>query len=293
MIAALSQISAFMSSPVNVVHPSDTLTHTRNIMLHHKINRLIVIDDSTRPVGVLTRVDVAREVSRRSPQPGETFDDALVREVMTSSPVSLKPTDSVILAARTMLRHGISGIPIVDEENTLAGIVSKTDLTRYYGENCQGLVKLGEVETRVVSTIPSTYTLYRAEELMKKQKIGRLVVVKGKTPIGIITQRDLIFAKFSSGGPQDKFRRTRTEEDGSRLRTIRSPEEATVEEVMRSPLITIGENESVDQAARLMNEKGIGGIPVVNSSIELTGIITKTDVMKSLIIYEKRKASRS
>ncbi len=288
----LSQISALMSSPVVVVSPIDTLAHARNILLREKINRLIVVDDSSLPIGVLTRSDIAREVSSRNPGREAALDRVLVREVMTKSPVSLKPSDSALRGAQTMLRQGISGVPIVDETGKLDGILSKSDLTRYYAENCPGLIKIDEVETHEVTTIPSNYTLYRAEDLMRRQRIGRLIVVNGKTPLGIITQRDLSFADYPSRGPQDKFRRTRSSdsEDDSHTRNVRLPEEATVEKVMRSPPITIRENEYVDEAARLMVKEGIGGVPVVDDENQLSGIITKTDVVKALIIYESRRS---
>ncbi len=289
-MTVLDPISSIMSSPVQVVGPIDSLTHARNLMLRDKINRLIVVDEGTIPIGILTRGDIAREVSSRNPGPTGSFDQVLVREVMSKSPVSLKPDDTVLSAAQTMLRKGISGLPIVDD-GLLIGILTKSDITKYYAENCEGLVRINEVETHQVTTIPSTYTLYRAEELMRKQKIGRLVVVNGVTPIGIITQRDLSFATFSSRGPQDKFRRTRTIEDDEKVRTVRLPEETTVEKIMSTPPVLIQWDQYVVEAARLMVERGIGGVPVVGLENNLTGIITKTDVAKALIIYDSRSSA--
>jgi len=260
-------------------------------MLRDKINRLIVVDEANIPIGILTRGDMAREVSSRNPGPTGSFDQVLVGQVMSKSPISLKPDDTVLVAAQTMLRKAISGLPIVDDDGLLVGILSKSDIAKYYAENCEGLVKINEVETHQVTTIPSTYTLYRAEELMRKQKIGRLVVMKGVTPIGIITQRDLSFATFSSRGPQDKFRRTRTKEEDEKVRTVRLPEETTVEKIMSAPPLLIQGDQYVVEAARLMVERGIGGIPVVGLENNLTGIITKTDVAKALIIYESRSSS--
>ncbi len=72
------------------------------------------------------------------------------------------------------------------------------------------------------------------------------------------------------------------------MRKVRLPEEATVEEVMSRPPVTIRGDEDVDKAARLMTEMGIGGVPVIDPENNLTGIITKTDVAKALIIYDSR-----
>lgn len=285
---SLTLISDIMSSPVQVVGPIDTLAHARKLMLRDRINRLVVVDGERKPIGIVTRSDIAREVSSRNPGPKGPFDQVLVQEVMSKSPLSLKPIDTVLNAAQTMLRRGISGVPIVADDGTLVGILSKSDIARYYSENCSGLVTISEVETRQVTTIPSSYTLYKAEELMRKKKIGRLVVMDGGTPIGIITQRDLSFAQYHSKGPQDKFRRTRTMEEGEQMRKVRLSEEATVEEVMSTPPVTIRGDEEVDKAARLMIARGIGGVPVVDSGNNLTGIITKTDVTRALIFFDSR-----
>ncbi len=285
-MSKLSLISDIMSSPVQVVGTIDTLAHARNLMLRNRINRLVVVDEERKPVGILTRGDIAREASRRNPGPNEALDRVLVQEVMSKSPFSHKLNDTILDAAKTMLRLSIGGVPIVDEDGSLAGILSKTDIVRYYAENRSALVRISDVETHQVTSILSSYSLYKAEEVMRKKKIGRLIVLEGGKPIGIITQRDLSFAQYSSKGPQDKFRRTRTLWEGDQMRKVRMAEEATVGEIMSSPPVTIREEDEVDEAARLMIDRGIGGIPVVDSVNNLTGIITKTDVLRALIIRE-------
>lgn len=287
----LDAVSTIMSSPVQVVGPIDSLTHARNLMLSGKINRLVVVDGTNHPMGILTRGDIAREVSSRDSGTNGSYDQVLVQQVMSRSPISLKPTESVLKATQTMLKKGISGVPIVDDDGTLVGILSKSDIARYYADNCSGLVRIHEVETHQVTTIPSTFTLYRAEEIMRKKKIGRLVVVNGRDPIGIITQRDLSFANYSTKGPQDKFRRTPKLDEGGRVRKVRLSEEATVEEVMSRTPVTIREDEDVAKAARLMTHNGIGGIPVLGANNDLTGMITKTDVAKALVIYDSRSSA--
>lgn len=277
-------ISDIMSSPVQVVEPIDTLAHARNLMLRDGINRLIVVDEKQKPIGILTRGDIAREASSQSPSTKDALDHVLVQEAMSKPLFSLKPKDTILDAAKTMLRMSIGGLPIVNDDGTLTGILSKTDLVRYYSENSSDRVRIRDVETHQVTTILSSYTLYKAGELMRKKKIGRLIVLEGEQPIGIITQRDLSFAQYSSKGPQEKFRRARTLGEGEQMRKVRVAEETTVGEIMSSPAVTIQGEDGVDNAARLMIDRNIGGIPVVDSKSKLTGIITKTDVLRALII---------
>ncbi len=278
-----------MSSAVVVISPIDTLAHARNIMLRDRINRVVVVNNETKPVGILTRADMAREISSRPSRSTRSYDQVLVQQVMSKPLTTLKPSDAILLAAQTMLRRKISGMPIVDEDGSLVGVLSKSDIARFYADNCSGRVKVREVATHEVAAIPASVTLYRAEELMRKRRIGRLVVVNAKTPVGVVTQRDLSFAEYPTRGPQEKFRRVRTIGEGDHIRKIRTSEEATVQEVMSTPAVTITVGKDVVEAARLMQEKDIGGIPVVDAGGELVGIVTKTDIVKALIIFENRR----
>lgn len=285
----MSSIAEIMSSPVVVVSPIDTLAHARNLMLRNKINRLIVVDSEAKPIGILTRGDMAREVSTRTPTPAaDSFDDVTVQEAMTKSPITLKTDSAVLAACQMMLRKKVSAIPIADDNGALVGIVSKTDLARFYADNCEGFVKISEVETRNVITVPTSYSLYRSEELMHRNRIGRLVVTDASTPIGIITQRDISFTEYPAGSPQEKYRHRREVTSDSHVRSVRLPEGPTVEEAMKTPPITVLEKEDVAEAARLMMKQGIGGLPVVDERGNLTGMITKTDVVKALVIYHSR-----
>ena len=56
-----------------------------------------------------------------------------------------------------------------------------------------------------------------------------------------------------------------------------------VREVMKSPVITIKENESIEKALRTMNIEGINGMPVVSDDDALVGMVVKADIYRFLI----------
>ena len=120
-----------------------------------------------------------------------------VGEVMTANPVSITETASLAEAARILDAQKISGLPVVDGDGALAGVVSQTDLVRVradqqLSQTWSGLA-VGLVMTKPALTIHVTATLEEAARVMSKCHVHRLVVTNGAAiPIGIISASDLV-----------------------------------------------------------------------------------------------------
>ena len=94
---------------------------------------------------------------------------------------------------------------------------------------------------------------------MSKYNISSVIVVEEKRPVGIVTHKDII----------------------SKLVQARIPPDAvTAREVMNSPVITINEEASIEEAARLMSRKRIKKLIVTKNNNELAGIITSSDLVR-------------
>ena len=102
--------------------------------------------------------------------------------------------------------------------------------------------------------------------LMDKEKIGHLPVLDKKNIlIGLVTREDLAKAGPSAATSLDMY------EISYLLSRM------TVKDVMVKTVITVAENEVVEEAARIMADKGIGCLPVMRGKL-LVGIITDTDL---------------
>jgi acetoin utilization protein AcuB len=109
-------------------------------------------------------------------------------------------------------------------------------------------------------------SLTEARSLMDRERIGHLPVLDKYTALaGLITRKDLVKAGPSPATSLDMY------EISYLLSKL------NVEKVMEKNVITVGENEVVEEAARIMADKGIGCLPVMNDSL-LVGIITDTDL---------------
>jgi len=282
------KVAEVMSSPVVVMRPTEPVAHAKNLMLRHDIKRLVVMEHGN-PVGIVSMKDLAEHLGRgTSAWRRRPIDRIPIARVMNTDLVTASPGTDVSKAADMLLQHGISSL-IITEGKQLVGILTKTDLARFFADELGGRAKVRELMSKNVITVGRQNSLAHVVELMEKNKITRVVVVDGAKPVGIVTASDVAFAQLetpSEGVARRKIKFTRKPEraDRPRYRYVKYVALLTAEDVMKPELLTIEADEDAARAARLMLEHGISGLPVVEGD-ELVGIITKTDLMKGLVRF--------
>jgi CBS domain-containing protein len=121
-----------------------------------------------------------------------------------------------------------------------------------------GLILVRDVMTKEPRVVRRDTNVQEVVATMNKFDISSIIVVEEKRPIGIVTHKDII----------------------SKLVQARIPPDAvTAREVMTSPIITINEDSSIEEAARLMSKKHIKKL-IVTRNNELAGIITSSDLVR-------------
>ncbi len=124
---------------------------------------------------------------------------------MILDPVTLPLTATVLDAKASMKEHGIGGIPIVDKEGKLAGIVTNRDL-RFEKRNDRMITEVMTSENLV--TAPAGITLAEAEDILQAHKIEKLPVVDEKQQlVGLITFRDITKLTQKPIANKDKYGR--------------------------------------------------------------------------------------
>jgi len=121
-----------------------------------------------------------------------------------------------------------------------------------------------DVMVKSIITIEAEDDVKKAAELMDKHNIGCLVVVSYGNPIGIVTERDMLKKVVLQR---------------------RDPGKTKVGNVMSAPLVTSHPQTDIRDAVRLMNERRIKKLPVIEDG-NLIGLVSLTDVMRSLAYFE-------
>jgi acetoin utilization protein AcuB len=121
-------------------------------------------------------------------------------------------------------------------------------------------------------TVPPDMPIEDALRLMRSEKVRRFPVVDQKTKkvIGIVTEKDLLYASPSPV----------TSLSIHEIHYLLS--KITVEQVMAKELVTVTEEETIEEAARRMVDHQVGALPVMRGEA-LVGIITETDLFKVFI----------
>jgi CBS domain-containing protein len=122
--------------------------------------------------------------------------DTTVADLMTRSPVVATEDDPVAAVADLLAGFEITGVPVVDHDGRLVGVISQTDLLRYRGSapwrGWHGVL-VRDLMTAPARTVAATATIDEVSRLLTSEHIHRLVVVdRLGEPIGIVSGSDLI-----------------------------------------------------------------------------------------------------
>ena len=115
-------------------------------------------------------------------------------------------------------------------------------------------MQVNSIMTKSVTTVPPDASAREVARVLLEGDTGS-AVVETDTPLGIVTERDLI----------------------SMIADERDPDRATASDLMSEGLITIEGSESVEEAARVMKENEVKKLPVIYGGA-LVGIVTATDI---------------
>jgi CBS domain-containing protein len=118
-------------------------------------------------------------------------------------------------------------------------------------------VSVAEVMTRKVVYLPEGTMLDEAAQAMRDQAIGDVVVTRGPTMIGMVTDRDIVVRAVASD---------------------LVPKQTTLGEITSHELIMVEQSATVDEAVRAMRERGVRRLLVCDADRKVVGIISLSDL---------------
>ncbi len=171
-------IREWMTSSVISVKEDVSMLKVSKLMKEHGIKRVPVVDDENRLIGIVSD----RDIKEASPSKATTLDihelsyllsELKIRDIMTKDPVSVSPMDTIEQVALIMLEKKLTGLPVVDWEKKLVGIITEADIFKIFTE-ISG-VRLGGIQfalelSEEPGTLPPVLDLIR-------ENGGRLISV--------------------------------------------------------------------------------------------------------------------
>jgi CBS domain-containing protein len=308
-----------MTKNVIALQSQDNLLRAQRMMSRFKIKKIVIVDDDKNKkylVGILTIKDIIKFLI--SDKTDRDLDEIAIFEAMTKNVITTIKNKNVVDCAKILDKNNISSLIVIEEEEenseqqeqqressankkiSLSGIITSTDFTRFFSENCIGLASVKDYMSQPVFTISIDEKVSRAIQLMLEKNVSRLVVTAMGSShsisiLGILSETDI-----SGITPALKSRKLRSVYEnmellfGSSKRNLDFIEPALVriEDIFTPNPITIEKDADLAEAAKLMVKQGISGIPIIESSLvkggeekidnQPIGMISKTNIVRAL-----------
>lgn len=243
------------------------------------VRRLPIVDPGThRLKGILTARDVVDFLGG-----GEKFNlinvkhagnflaainesvSRIMKQEVRTLPLDANLQDVIQIIVDTR----IGGIPLVDEEHVLTGIVTERDVLKVLCRT-QSNVRVRDVMTRSLLVQDPDCPLSMVTKVMTSHQFRRLPIVKNDVLFGIITATDIV--RYIGTGKIFESLVTGNVEDVMRL---------PVRELISGNLFTTDPEQSITDAAGKMLKMGVGALPVIEGSL-LAGLVTEFDLVRAL-----------
>jgi CBS domain-containing protein len=139
----------------------------------------------------------------------------------------------------------------------------------------------------VVTVTPDT-SVDEVARLIWEHKIGSVPVVENGHVVGIVTDYDLITRETDYDAPVffsflEAYFRIPGTGDEEQLRRILA---ISARQLMSSPAVTVGPDDTVQDVATLMYDKRLNALPVVDDDNALVGIVTRADIVRLMVADE-------
>jgi len=301
---------AMTSEPKSVL-PSSSLREAAILLLSSIFTGLPVVDEKGRPVGVITQGDLINRgglplrlgllaesdaVRLESVLAGLAFRTA--GDVMTKPVITIEEDRQLSEAVNVMLEKGVKRLPVVDKEGRLCGMISRLDIFRTVMREApdwksfqaqkievEHLKNVGDILRRDTQTVFPDTSIEEVIRVIDQNDIQRVAVVDdaGKL-LGLISDRDLlVFFKQKQEGIWGLLAKVKksfiqnTCQDDLR-QCLHNTKAATV---MTTNLVTVQEEMLIEDAIRLMTEKAIKRLPVVDSAGRFRGMISRDSLLRT------------
>ncbi len=306
-----TRVREIMTRAPRKVGTTTTLDEVARLLLSSAFTGLPVVDEENRPVGVIAQGDLiykaglpmrlgllAQSDSAKVEAALEALASRKAGEVMTKPAVTIEEDSLVTQAVDRMLGKGVKRLPVVDAAGRLVGMLSRVDVFRTAVKECpdwaafrqqhisvEGLHDVSDIMRRDVHTVQPETPVEEVMHIIDCSDIQRVCVVDSEGRfLGLISDGDLLIAFLDRHpGIWDYFvSRIPFTERGRRHRELREHLRArTASEVMNTEIVTIREGAPIEEAIRLMLDRAIKRLPVLDADGKFKGMISRDSLLRA------------
>ncbi|WAC04780.1 MAG: CBS domain-containing protein [Methanoregula sp.] len=274
--------SDVMSAPVHVISPSETVAHARNLMVRHRISRLLVMEDGMLS-GIITKKDLAYRLRQSEPAwRRRPIDRIPVSVLAVPDPITVRPDTGIREIARILVNNNISSVPVTDGDAVI-GIVTKSDLMKSAMINSFTCPVADMMED--VATVSRYHSLDHVIDVMSERNDKVVVTNNDESIAGIITETNLAFfdneQKIAGVVERGVPVRRRKQPRGTRGAGTLFLAPVIAQDIMTSPVITASLDTPVNRAVSSMNRHQINSLVIVDKN-DIAGIIKRDDIIREV-----------
>ena len=272
----------YKNTPRTIKYESSIVDVLKKI-IDEKKSRLLVTEND-KITGIVTEKDLG--IFLLTDDTERKLDD-IPLSTITKKIISVDEHTSMMECAGVMLTKSIGSLAI-KSENKVIGILTKTDLVRYFTKTHPDEKMVGEYMSPYYAWQYSDTPLYKVVLKMIDEKISRVILRNhDEIPIGIITFRDLFELALKQGGYEDVLDNT------DPVISVIFPRKGfisesgfggsvKVDEIMSKNIISVNYDDGLAKTGKMLLEKGINGAGVLSRHGNIVGIISKTDIVKAV-----------
>jgi CBS domain-containing protein len=272
------EIMAIATHDVISIPPTQSIIGAVEVMTKCGFRRLPVTDAGTKKLrGIITSGDVINFMGGGDKyklvqvRHGGNLLAAVnesVRTIMTQQIATLTNDSKISDAVDIIVKRKIGGLPVIDNDGVLTGIVTERDVLRVFGAERSTLNVEDVMSTSLRVTAPDCQIASVTHDMIQ-YRFRRLPVVSDDVLFGMVTATDIM--KYL--GSREVFSRLTTGD-------IAEVMELPVRTLVSGELFTTTPMQNINQAAREMLTRNIGALPVIEDS-RLIGLVTEFDLVRA------------
>jgi len=275
-----------MNTPRTIKNES-SLADVLKKIIDEKKSRLLVTEND-KIMGLVSEKDLGLFLLTDNTK--RNLDEIPLSEIIKKI-ISVDEKTELKQCAEMMLQNGIGSL-VVTSNDEVVGILTKTDLVRYFTKTHPDEKIVGEYMSPYYAWQYSDAPLYKVVLKMIDDKISRVILRNhDETVVGIVTFRDLFNLALKLGGQEDVL------DNSDPVISIIFPRKGfisdsgfggstKVNEIMSTDIVSVNYDDDLAKTGKMLLEKNINGAGVLSGHNTIIGIISKTDIVKAFAFLQ-------